>query len=270
MGVVIVVGYWERILVFLKKKTEAYSIFFWANFVFSSIKISMSEVLGQAISDYFQGDRRSKLWVHDHLGPRVEMDRSVYFRQWKQMPRLEQIALRRCAGKVLDVGAGAGAHSLELQKMGLEVTAMDISALNVRVMQARGVQQSVRADFFDFSLATFDTILLMMNGIGICGKLSGLNRFLAQCKLLLNSGGQVLLDSSDLHYLYDDELPMPTDRYYGEIDCKYVYKNLQTEIFTWLYLDFETLQGICMQQNWHCEKIFEDQDNSFLVSLKPL
>ena len=227
----------------------------------------MQDVLGKAIWDYHQGARKSKLWVHDHLGPRVEMDRAVYFRDWDRMPRLEQIALKQCNGKVLDVGAGAGSHSLALQKMGFDLTAIDHSPLNVQVMQARGVKHVLRADFFDFNEGPFDTILSMMNGIGICGKLSGMTRFLAQCKKLLRPGGQVLLDSSDLDYLYDADLPKPLDRYYGEVDCQYVYKHLKTEVFTWLYLDFVTLEAICWQQGWHCEMIVEDDDHSFLARL---
>src|SRR2546430_876409 len=145
-----------------------------------------NDVLGTAISDFYFDRAPAKLWVYDTLGPRVEMDVSVYFRDWPKMPELEKIALQECGTNVLDIGAGAGSHALELQERGKDVIALDISSLNVEVMKVRGVKKAIAADIFSFSKGRHDTLLLLMNGIGLVGKVDGLRRFLQYAKQLYN------------------------------------------------------------------------------------
>lgn len=225
------------------------------------------DILGKAICDFWKGDRKSKLWVHDHLGPRVEMKRAVYFREWKEMPIWEQKAIELCSGKILDVGAGAGAHSLALQNLGKDVTALDISPLNCEVMKSRGIVNVLNDNFFELKDKQWDTLLFLMNGVGISGDLNGFRDLLECCDNLLVENGQIIMDSSDLSYLYDEELPMPEDRYYGEVDCAYSYKGEMTEVFTWLYLDFSTLRQIAASMKWKVEKVIGDEDDQFLVRL---
>ena len=230
----------------------------------------MNDILGKAIMDFWKGDTKTKLWVHDHLGPKVEMKRAVYFRTWEQMSPLEQYSLQLCTGKILDVGAGAGAHSLVLQQQNKEVYALDISEQNCQVMRERGVQNVIQDDFFQYSAAKFDTLLFIMNGIGISGNLDGFVELLTHSKRLLNPNGKILLDSSDLSYLYNKANPIPKDRYYGEIDCAYSFKGKMSEIFTWLYLDFDFMLEISQQNGWKCEKKFDDGDDQFLVMISQL
>lgn len=225
------------------------------------------DILGTAISDYYFGRSPAKLWVYDTLGPRVEMDVSVYFRDWSKMPEMEKIALQECGTKVLDIGAGAGSHALELQRRGKDVTALDISPLNVEVIKARGVRQAIAGDIFSFSKGQYDTLLLLMNGIGLASNLDGLRKFLQHVKCLLLPGGQLIFDSSDVAYMYEDE-PMPKDGYYGEITCRYGYKRLKTDWFSWLYIDFGTLRKTAAEEGWKSELLFEDDDDQYLVRLR--
>jgi methylase of polypeptide subunit release factors len=96
----------------------------------------MKDVLGTAISDYYHNTSTGKLWVHNKYGPKEEMPVDVYFRDMEDMPELEWAALHQCRGRILDIGAGAGSHALALQKMGLDITALDISPKSVAVMRA--------------------------------------------------------------------------------------------------------------------------------------
>lgn len=228
----------------------------------------MNDVLGHAIKDYWEGDTKTKLWVLDHLGPKVEMQKSIYFRAWNDMPELEKKAIQLCTGKILDVGAGAGSHSLELQKKHTEVYAMDISPLNCEVIKARGVKNVIQSDFFKYQGETFDTLLLIMNGVGICGSVAGFTKLLNHFKKILKPNGKVIMDSSDLAYLYDKDTAMPLERYYGEIECAYSYKGKMTNFFTWLYLDFYLMKAICDKNGWICTKLFDDGQEQFLVSLQ--
>ncbi|RYZ37507.1 MAG: class I SAM-dependent methyltransferase, partial [Sphingobacteriales bacterium] len=162
-----------------------------------------TDILGQAISDYYNYQRDQILWVHDRFGPKVEMPIATYFRSEAKMPALELAALDLCRGTVLDIGAGAGSHALALEDRKIKVTALDISPLAIEVATMRGVTKAVAEDIFSFSGRKFDTLLLLMNGIGLCGNMEGLRRFLAQAKKLLKPGGQLIFDSSDVAYLFE-------------------------------------------------------------------
>lgn len=229
---------------------------------------SFGDPLGQAIADYwFQVKKPGKLWIHNTYGPKEEMPVSAYFRDLAQMPALEHIALHHCKGKIADIGAGAGSHALWLQENGYEVSAFEISPLAVAVVRDRGILSVHEQDIFKYTGPAFDTLLLLMNGIGLCQSLDGLDLFLEKAKTWVRPGGQILFDSSDIAYLYKDALP-DDHRYYGEIDYQYQYKRTRSEWFSWLYIDRTTLRRRAMQCGWTMHLITEDQFGQYLVSLQ--
>ncbi len=226
----------------------------------------MKDVLGNAMHDYYFNTNPQKLWINNNYGEPEEMPVKIYFRDEKRMPKLEQIALKLCAGKVLDVGAGAGSHSLVLQQNGIDVTAIDISPKAVDVMRHRGVKDALISDVFSYQNKTFDTLLFMMNGIGFTGNIEKLRLFLQHAKTLIHKGGQLLFDSSDVAYLYDYKLP-ERETYYGEIMYQYKYKNECTDWFTWLYIDRYLLTKVGSKEGWKTEVLGEDDWDRFLVKL---
>ena len=226
----------------------------------------MTDVLGQAIYDFYHKLSRGKLWIHNKYGPKEEMPVHVYFREEEAMPELELIAIQKCHGKVLDIGAGAGSHALLLQEKGMDVTALEISAKAVSVMQLRGVEKIVKQDIFTFEAERFDTLLLLMNGIGLTGNLHTLEKLLQHVKKLLRPGGQLIFDSSDVAYLYDGKIP-PIENYYGEILYRYEYKKQKTEWFNWLYVDKKKLTETAGKEGWETEILFEDEFDQYLARL---
>ncbi len=225
----------------------------------------MVDVLGQAIFDHYHKLNSSKLWIHNQYGPKEEMPVDTFFRDVDEMPALELFAINECNGKVLDIGAGAGSHALLLQDRGVDVTAIDISPLAVQVMRQRGVKKAFEADIYTFSPGKFDTLLLLMNGVGIAGDLDGLKILLTHLKSLLNPRGQILFDSSDINYLYEGNLPK--DKYYGEIAYQYQYKHLHTDWFKWLYIDEQTLTVIANEVGFDVSVLVEDEYDQYLVRL---
>ena len=220
--------------------------------------------MGAAIIDYLAHGKASKLRVFSSMFDEDEIPVNQLFRTFQEMPSLEQKALQLCTGKILDVGAGSGCHTLALQEMGKEVTAIDISPLSVEAMNKRGVKDARLQNFFDKSLTgPFDTILLLMNGSGIIGKLENLPAFFHRLKEVLARDGQLLLDSSDLSYLFEDEdgnLDIaPEDDYFGEIDFRMQYKSIKGDSFDWLYIDFNTLNLYARQAGFKAEKIEEGE-----------
>lgn len=224
------------------------------------------DILGRAIGDFFYHEASYKLWVHDKFGPKVEMPIAHYFRTDYDMPEIETTALDLCIGRVLDIGAGAGSHALWLQEHQRKVSAIDISEGAVAVMQDRGVIDARCMDVFDLIGEKYDTLLLLMNGIGLVQNIDGLKRFLNFAKTILNPNGQLLFDSSDVAYMYEEK-PLPQQEYYGIIQYKYEYRKQKTDWFTWLYIDQKTLAQIATEQGFNTEILLEDDNDQYLARL---
>ena len=227
----------------------------------------MNDVLGEALQDYYFGKRRGKLWIINQYGPREEMPVAMYFRHYDDMPSLEQQALQHCKGKTLDIGAGAGSHALWLQQNGHHVTAIDTSAKAVEIMQHRGVMNALHYNIFEYKFDQFDTLLLLMNGIGLVNTISGLQHFLQHARQLLKPGGQLLFDSSDVAYIYEGK-PLPKQHYYGEILYRYQYKQQKTDWFSWLYIDKALLKEIAIAEGYAVRVLEADDYGQYLVRLR--
>jgi len=158
--------------------------------------------------------------------------------------------------------------------MGLDITALDISPKAAAVMQLRGVKKILCQDFFaldagDADIGSFDTLLLLMNGIGLDGTVYGLRNFLAKARSLLRPGGQLLFDSSDVAYMYEGKIPKSPD-YYGEILYQYEYRKQKSDWFKWLFIDRKTLGEITASEGWHTELLFGDEWDQYLVKCQLL
>lgn len=234
----------------------------------SSILSAQHDPMGAAIKEYHQTSKAGKLRVLSSMFDEDEIPVAHLFRSLQEMSPLEQKALSMAHGRILDVGAGAGCHSVLLD----DVTAIDISPLSCEVMQERGIKSVHNINLFDESLAgPFDTILMLMNGTGIIGKLKNMPDFLDRIRLLLNKGGQLLVDSSDLKYLYENEDGTydidPLGPYYGEVDYQMIYKKVKGESFDWLYVDFNTLKLIAENNGFNCKKVLDGDHFDYLAQI---
>jgi hypothetical protein len=127
-----------------------------------------------------------------------------------------------------------------------------------------GLQASEGAD-----AGSFDTLLLLMNGIGLAGTVDGLRNFLAKARSLLRPGGQLIFDSSDVAYMYEGKIPKSPE-YYGEILYQYEYRKQQSDWFKWLFIDRKTLGEIAASEGWHTELLFGDEWDQYLVKCQLL
>lgn len=227
--------------------------------------------MGRAIWDYFHNENPEDLQTETSISELDELPVEYLFRDFEEMNEIEQRALELSQGKVLDIGAGAGSHALYLQnERNLEVLALDVSPKSVEVCTLRGIKNAVCENMLDFSGQTFDTILLLMNGTGIFESLLTIDKYLQKLHSLVNENGQILIDSTDILYMFDRDddggVLIPAGGYYGELDYIVHYKGESEEPIKWLYLDFNTLQNAAENNGFNIEKVMQDED-AYLAKL---
>jgi SAM-dependent methyltransferase len=229
------------------------------------------DIIGSALLDYFNGEKEAVIQVHSDLSEPEELMAAHFFRDVKAMPALERKALSLCQGKVADLGAGGGSHALVLQERLAEVSAYDISPGACQVMELRGVKQPIQADFGQLGDTQFDTILMLMNGIGLVGDLEGLSDFLGRIKQNLKPGGRIIADSSDISYMFYDEegylcLDL-NDKYHGVVNYEMHYKGQSGPPFNWLFIEYPLLEEYAVKNGYACKFIQEDDHYHYLVEL---
>ncbi|MFN6946582.1 MAG: class I SAM-dependent methyltransferase [Cytophagaceae bacterium] len=222
---------------------------------------------GLALLDYFTGNDDVSLKLHNTYGEPEDMPVEVYFRSKEDFNSLELMALENSKGRILDIGAGAGSFTIELENAGLDVTALEISPSCCQIMERMGVQNILETDIWDYSDEKYDTLLLMMNGIGLAGSLEKLPDFLLKMKGLLNKEGKIIFDSSDISYLYEG-IDKPKETYYGEIGYCFEYQEQMGEWFQWLYVDENTLQEICTSVGLKMNILHKNEFDQYLAELK--
>jgi SAM-dependent methyltransferase len=222
---------------------------------------------------YYRGDTQAELVIRRDDGLEDRLPMSHFFRPPEQFVPIEVMALGRCRGRVLDIGAGTGLHSLALQSRGLTVTAIDVNSLAVTIMKERGVDEARCADIFDFDCGPFDTLLMLGHGIGMAEDLAGLDRFLAHARTLVHRDGQALVHSHDVrktqdprHLAYHDA-NRRAGRYIGEIRMRFVFERETGPLCGWLHVDPETLEHHAEQSGWVCDVVVEEESGDYLARL---
>lgn len=230
----------------------------------------LNDVYGKAILDYQKGEN-SKIITFSSIAGKDVMPVDHLFRPFDKMPEIEKTALKMAKGKVLDLGCGAGSHSLYLQEKKFQVRSIDISEGAIAACRERGLKNAGVLNIWDLKSEKFDTIISLMNGVGISGSLERLPAFIAHLKSLLNPGGQILIDSSDIIYMFEDEdgetdLP-ELNHYYGEIEFDLQYKGEKSGALPWLYIDFYNLKHYAEASGFNCELVQEGDHYDYLARL---
>lgn len=226
--------------------------------------------LGQAILDFAKNGKASDVIVHSDLCEDDIIPTSYLFRSFQEMPKLEQVALKACKGSVLDIGIGAGIHASYLKNNHI-VKGIDTSSGAISHVKSQGIDCE-EIDILSYSGETYDTLLLLMNGLGLAGSLDKLPTFLNHLKTLLNNGGQIICDSTDVMYMYEDEdggMWMDLNaEYYGNFKFQMEYENTKGDWFDWLYIDLTKLREIASSVGLSTEVLVEDTNTDhYLVRL---
>ena len=230
-------------------------------------QLIQKDLWGKALLDYYH-KKPDQLTLHTSYGDPELVSLEIFFRDPDMFSELEVFACQLCKGKVLDIGAGAGCHTLALQNQGFQVTALEKSPGACEVLKLLGVRQVIEGDIYQFNETGFDTALLMMNGLGLAGSLNNLPNLLSTLFSCLVPSGQIIADSSDISYLYGN-VPPPSSSYYGEVEYFYEYRGNMDDTFPWLFVDFKRLQQAATTVGLMAQLVYEEEDQ-YLVRITKL
>lgn len=232
----------------------------------------MKDLFGKAILDYQTNSSPENIITSTSISEEDEMEVAYLFRSFDEMPAIEQKALQLANGKTLDIGCGAGSHSLYLQnERNINVHSIDISKNAIQACLLRGLKNIRAINVLDLENEKYDTILLLMNGTGIFETLEKSTIYLQKLKSLLNPNGKILIDSSDIIYMFDEDEDggkwIPSDTYYGELTFTLQYKKEKEVDFPWLYMDYNTLQNAALANGLQCQLVLEGYHFDYLAQL---
>lgn len=231
---------------------------------------SNKDIFGKALWDYHNGNYDQDITVHSSIAQDDILPIPYLFRKFEEMPAIEQKALSLVKGKTLDIGCCAGSHSLWLQEKGVEVTGLDLSEGAITLSRKRGLNNTIHRHILHHS-DRYDTLLLLMNGTGVFETVEMIDTYLQHLKSLITPDGQILLDGSDIKFMYEEEdgsfwIDMNKD-YYGEVQMAMSYNGITSDQFDWLYLDFDTLKTYAQKNELNCELILEGDHYDYLARL---
>lgn len=211
------------------------------------------------------------LHLRSSLGEDETFPVEFFFRTSEEFLPFERYALELARGEVLDVGAGAGPHALELQRRGRPVVTLEVCADLVRLQRTRGVRHAYRADFRFWRGPRFDTVLMLMNGLGPTGTLLGLDRVLRHARAWVSAGGQLLVDAAAA--IPEPSGPSsgwpPTGGYGGQAWIELSHRGRTGLPFRELYVDLDTLGARAVDAGWRFEVAFEGEAGGYLARLTP-
>lgn len=225
-----------------------------------------NDPLGQALLDYTNNTLHSpELMVTADVLEDDVIPVAHFFRTFATMPTIEQIAINHCIGSILDIGAAAGCHSLALQQRHHQVLAVEQSPGAIQVLQHHNIP-CVQQDFYDFALEKrrkrFDTLLCLMNGLGLAQSLHNLPLFFATLAKLSHDNSQILIDSSDFAEDASDFAHINYQMHYASTQGK-----ISSAPFPWLFLPFSCLNTAALEAGFKAKLLHQEFDGSYLAQL---
>ena len=234
------------------------------------------DAFGHELYDYLKNARgkeeiieRDDRYIDTSGGPKA------YFREYNDWPPDEKKAMRYARGRVLDIGSGAGRHSLYLQAKGLEVLGIDNSPLAIEVCKLRGLKnaQVVPINQIDSRLGIFDTVLMLGNNFGLFGSFEGAKRLLKRLGKITSDKARIIAQSNDIYQTKDSahlsyqKLNRKRGRMAGQVRIRVRYMKYISPYFDYLMVSKEEMENILEGTNWKVNRYIEDSGSSNYVAI---
>lgn len=203
-------------------------------------------------------------------------DGKVYLSTHDEWPQVQKEALRHARGRVLDIGCGAGRHSLHLQSMGLEVVGIDVSPLAIETCRLRGLKDARVMSINEVTpeLGPFDTILMMGNNFGLFGSSSGAKRLLRRFLAVTSPDGLIIAETMDPHktenpdHLAYHKRNLKRGRMPGQVRIRVRYRKYVTPWFDYLFVSQEEMGDILGDTGWRIKEAIDGQGPGYVAVIE--
>lgn len=201
----------------------------------------------------------------------------LYFLAYEQWQAAEQHHVDQAQGRVLDIGCGAGRHSLHLQQRGLDVTAIDLSPGAVEVCRRRGVRNAlVRsiAEIDAFAPSSFDTVLMLGHNFGLLGGADEARRRLGDLAAITSSHARILVNTLDPYrtdspdHLAYHERNRQRGRMAGQIRMRVRYRGSVGEWFDYLFVSQAEMRALVEGTAWEVGSVVEGNGPTYFATLR--
>ncbi len=216
------------------------------------------DAFGHGMDEYFKGKKGTEIVERDDGLIQPNGGPASYFTPYRKWHSLERKEIRFARGRVLDIGCGAGRHSLFLQEKGLEVVGIDNSPLAIEVSKKRGLNDArVRSiTDIDSSLGVFDTILLLGGNFGLLGNPQRAKRILRRIHKLTSRNGRIITASinprttDDPDHLAYHVANIAKDKLPGQLKIRVRYKQYATPWIEFFWVSRQEMENVLEGTGW--------------------
>jgi len=231
---------------------------------------------GHAMYDYLKGKRFSEIVERDDGYFEVSNGPGVYFSSYKTWPVHQKKALRYVKARVLDIGCGAGRHSLYLQKKGFEVLGTDLSPLAIKVCKSRGLKKAkvLPITRLSYKIGRFDTIIMLGNNFGLFGSFKQAKRLLRRFKRITNEKALIIAEvldpyqTKDPNHLEYQKLNRKRGRMSGQVRIRVRHRKYVTPWFDYLFVSKKELQEILNGTGWAIKHFVDSKGPVYIVIIE--
>ena len=229
------------------------------------------DVYGHALSDCLKEKRGCIIAERDDGYFDASEELHPYFFAYDQWPDHEKKAITYVRGTVLDVGCGAGRHSLYLQGKGYTVTSIDISPLAIEVCKTRGLKRVYTLSITDITpeLGVFDTLIMLGNGFGLVGNPAQARQLFERFKKVTTEEGRIIAGSYALchngrpeHKEYQ-EVNRIHGRMPGQMKLRMRHRKYVTPWFDWLTVSKEEMKEIVEKMGWKITGFIDGDEGEY-------
>ena len=233
------------------------------------------DAFGQEMWACYKGEEASEIVERDDgffnaspKGPRL------YFSEYEEWDPIEKKAMDSVEGRILDIGCGAGRHSLYLQKMGFDVLGIDSSPLAIKVCKLRGLKKAkvMAIEELDFKLNSFDTVIMMGSNFGLFGSFRNARRLLKKLHRITSKNGLIIASTRDTYktdnpdHLHYHMLNKKRGRMAGQLRLRIRFRKCVGRWFDYLIVSKKEMEQILKGTGWKIRE-FIDSGNSAYIAI---
>ncbi len=233
------------------------------------------DAIGHGMLEYYSTGKAMEIIERDDGHFNVSEGFAAYFSEPDLWPDRYKEALKHVHGRVLDIGCGAGMHTLYLQEQGVSVTAVDNSPKAIEVCRLRGVKDARILPITKISrhIEPFDSIIMLGNNFGLFANPQRAKRLLQRFNNLTFPGGTLIAESYDPYQTEDPDhlayhkLNIQRGRMAGQVRLRVRFRKHKTDWFDYLFVSQDEMLQILEGTGWQLNRFIESTTPAYIAIL---